>query len=147
MRENLFRGKRKDNGEWVYGDLSLYSEPGEIEIAYPTMVEDEEFNLHETFDYAAVDWVTVGQYICVNDKNDTKIFEGDILLIHNDYNGDRNPFPALVGFAEGSFVTWGERRCGYTTFDSWNTPLVWWEVIGNIHDNPELIDMREVRGW
>ena len=121
MREILFRGKRWDNGEWVYGDL-----------------------IHDGIDYnmairgmgshsvIAVDSATVGQYTGLTDKNGKKIFEGDIVVEYG-----------LTGgiFAMGP-VAWCD------TFVSWQVVgksmysqhLAAYKVIGNIHDNLELLE-------
>ena len=125
IRSIEFRGKRQKNGEWVYGDL-LQIPKHEL---YSIMHEKE-----DTGNFI-VDKNTVGQYTGLKDKNGTKIFEGDIVrvLLHG------NPQP--VGIVE-----YGNRGiCSYTvvTEAPYSNYLLDnpedFEVIGNIHDNPELL--------
>lgn len=134
MREILFRGKRKDNGEWVYGDLIHYAcNNGDIGIDNGFLVEDE--NDIETFDVIPE---TVGQYTGLTDKNGEKVFEGDILRF--DYIGKNLGVNgiSLCEFENGKFgVKWGYHK-EFVCLDGFaNTTL---EVIGNIHDNKELLD-------
>lgn len=84
MREILFRGKRKDNGEWVYGNSVLFFK--ETTKIYGELVQWREVEVIPE---------TVGQYTGLTDKNGKKIFEGDIIA----YGDDRY----LVNFGDGYF--------------------------------------------
>ena len=130
MREILFRGQ-KPNGEWVQGDL-LHISSGCI-IYHGSQTESEikenagaaiELLIDEV---SVVKPKTVGQFTGVTDKNGVKIFEGDILLF-----GDKS-FAVewqndIVGF--GYFYT-SDRFLGCDGMNS--------EVIGNVHENTELL--------
>lgn len=127
MREILFRGKRIDNGEWVEGfyhfakwylngnftgKITYYIRPIGAQDAY--QVEPE----------------TVGQYTGLTDKNGNRIFEGDIVRK-----------PELYMNAVGVIRYGGTHfRCSckeYPDLGIWTLD----EVIGNIHDNPELLEV------
>ena len=122
MREILFRGKRKDNGEWVQGYLYRSSEKLNPFI----MLKSEKGASYE------VNADTVGQYTSLTDKNGTKIFEGDIVkygdTVHNVVFEQRNG-TAYFGLVYSTLET---LSFGYYQ------DLKQIEVIGNIYDNPEL---------
>ena len=130
MREILFRGKRTDNGEWVEGYLYI-THNGEHEIS----VYNEEVNIerwtHE------VDQSTVGQYTGLKDKNGKRIFEGDVAKVLQGKYKDI----AYVGFENGAFMLYPktgniyERTLWEYWYNDWDV-----EVIGNITDNPELLE-------
>lgn len=131
MREILFRGKRVDNGEWVEGGLLYDSEQNESYIA--EHFEDKAAYIRE------VDAETVGQYTGLTDKNGTKIFEGDIVT-----TDIKRPY-LIVEFRNGCFMF----NCNDGGEDYYDIMLPickeplnkyeYGEVIGNIHDNPELL--------
>ena len=132
MREILFRGKRVDNGEWVYGYY--------CRCCYTDKEKDHIIPHYASVLYALeVIPETVGQYTGITDKNGTKIFEGD--LVSTDI---ARPF-LIVEFRDGCFMF----NCndGDTDYydimlpilDESQTVYKYGEVIGNIHDNYESI--------
>lgn len=128
MREILFRGKLTDDSKWVYGCLldKIY---GAVPAIMSEQSVDDAFNLE--FEYNHVKEKTVGQYTGMKDKNGKQIFEGDILKF-----SDCGIYPV---WWDADFFTFGS--CWFSDFD----PLYKYdrnkiEVIGNIHDNPELLE-------
>lgn len=134
MREILFRGKRLDNGEWVYGAYC----PKNSDTPFGPMVERPSIiKLDKPYDgyWFDVDSNTVGQYTGLTDKNGEKIFEGDILEHHVQSN-------IIVCRGEVFWETkngrWALRlNTMNPCFYMHNPKAV--EVIGNIHDNPDLL--------
>lgn len=126
MREILFRGKT-DKGEWVQG--------------VPFFEEDRCYIIEDLFlcdeyactgaDNSSVIPETVGQYTGLTDKNGTKIFEGDIVQsIELELKG-------IIVFDEHCRFMIKEVPTGATYLISYNCDEI--KVIGNIHDNPELL--------
>lgn len=123
MREVLFRGKRVDNGEWVYGFLTCMNY---IDVFTQKVCYDGEEELkYCTVEHCQVDAHTVGQYTGLTDKNGKKIFEGDIVESPHGTRG---------------VVEWHRETCAFLVNigDDWQTmddcP---YEVIGNKYDNKE----------
>lgn len=134
MREILFRGKRKDNGEWIEGSLldfreNTYIIPHDSEYCYD-YVENFAFDV----EYFEVIPETVGQYTGMTDKNGVKIFEGDIVE-HTTFHNEK----IRTGFVEYSerYGAFFIRGSGYS--DNQMYAFCNFEVINNIHDNPELL--------
>lgn len=132
-REILFRGKRMDNGEWTYGYYcpKPYSHfPCEATI-FPSETIDRDWHGER------VDPDTVGQFIGLCDKNGVRIFEGDIVrygdTIHSVVFEQRNG-TAYFGLIYSPFET--------LPFGHYQD-LKQIEVLGNIHDNPELLEVGE----
>ena len=123
MRDIIFRGKREDNGEWIT-ESETYIKDGD-----GTWLSDE------SHDVVKVIPETVGEFTGVTDKNDRKIFERDIVK-----RGDRIWIIEYgVKYAQFVMKTFTERGVFWTrSFDL--IPSEWCEVIGNIHDNPELLE-------
>lgn len=123
MRDILFRGKRLDNGEWVYGNLFLSDTDGGAYILAGSRIVTIEWE---------VDPSTVGQYTGLNDKNGERIFEGDVLTV----DGEDGFFALEFQENTAMFVMDGDAI--RASFNIFGTDEV--EVMGNIHDNQELLE-------
>lgn len=80
MREILFKGKKKDNGEWIEGYLMDGGMPGEKRIFIGKLVIGKWTVTADEFD--EVDPDTICEYTGLTDKNGKKIWENDILMCH-----------------------------------------------------------------
>ena len=136
MREILFRGKRPGNGEWAHGFLvKMFG-------AYHIIDKDDENTAYEVIPE------TVGQYTGLKDKNGNRIFEGDILHIAKIADGLGGYYQPPLDYPVNVVVKWDlcawiwETLCEDKRYISF--PDAWChyecEVIGNITDNPELLD-------
>ena len=140
MREILFRGKRLDNGEWVYGAVANFrSIANEIYTAIMPKVDDE----NSMMELKSVDPSTFGQYTGLKDKNGKRVFEGDILHIAKIADGLGGYYNPPLDYPVNVVVKWDlcawmwETLCEDKRYISF--PDAWChyecEVIGNIHDN------------
>lgn len=122
-RETPFRGKRLNNGEWVYGSY-WYSHRSNT---YQHFVFDDG-NV-----WVGVEPDTVGQFTGLTDKNGVKIFDGDVI----EYTDGCNDWLGAVKYAsdDAQFVA---RFIGGDVESFDNLYIGDCEVIGNIYDNPEL---------
>jgi uncharacterized phage protein (TIGR01671 family) len=135
MREVLFRGKRKDNGEWVVGgtiikfnnegDGDLFFMPQINEKCIATHDDNNNIIMFENCTFYEIIPETVEQYTGLTDKNGKKIFEGDIVKYEGYvYQCKWNEYNYEYVFDDGE----GDFGIGYTS------PYEL-EIIGNIHDN------------
>ena len=139
MRENLFRGKRRDNGEWVYGSLFVGFKKSYI---CPEAIAMYNFDGALCLGgFVEVSPESVGQYTGLKDKHGKMIWEGDILGSRYD-----NLYPDDVAI---EVVKWF--RNGWYIQQENNLPdalceygvLPYSEVIGNVHDNKSLLNNQE----
>lgn len=144
MREILFRGKTKHGGEWVYGGVCC--------SAGNTIIVSFSERILTTIEGKRVLPETVGQYTGLTDKNGKKIFEGDIVRIAYWFGWDDEQ-EKVVPEEEYISKIYSIDGCPFCVdlihCDGDMTPIAWldWsyddaeiEVVGNIHDNPELLE-------
>lgn len=123
-RQIRFRGKRLDNGEWVYGDLLQPLVDVEV-VGAAIFVNGRTVN--GRFD---VDPATVGQDTDFVDKNKEEIYEGDII---------KGACDAVGGVIFGEYG-WSVDYGGGDVWSLRGELETGMEIIGNIHDNPDLLD-------
>ena len=151
-----YRGKRKDNGEWVEGYLLEQNTPEYhcyIVISFKAEQDNRHTEILECDIYEVIP-ETVGQYTDLTDKSGTKIFEGDIVkFIHKGKIKSSDDYPFAVQYGEpysrnykikyvNTFTNYGLRfingsihfPCKQSTLSMYDC-----EIIGNLHDNPELL--------
>lgn len=112
MREILFRGKRKDDKQWVFGDL-----------------EHNGNRVPKWVDGQVIDQSTIGQFTGLTDKNGQKVFEGDMVVSYD-----------LFGSVDAcGIVNWNDLFCAWHIGKNsmYGNRIATYEVIGNIHDSHE----------
>lgn len=151
MREILFRGQIRKNGEkirnfrgdpmpgkWLYGGICQGD--GDFSIIYGS--EDQTGKPVEKWPVYSD---TVGQYTGLYDRNNNRIFEGDILESRKSENPE-DWRRWVVEFSDGSFIFRTKKGSRKPHRDSWdllcedNVIFYGLDIIGNIYDNPELLE-------
>ena len=130
MREILFRGKHKFSGKWVEGWFVGKSRKAPYKPPLrnkPQIITVEDLLCFEVFPE------TVGQYTGLTDRNGKKIFEGDIVNYTEEIETKSKGKETLKGIYKVEF-----EYCGFSPLDCLACNHL--EIIGNIHDNPELIN-------
>ena len=150
MRDILFRGKRKENGEWVYGNYAVTDNNGKQQYF---IFQNKAFEFE-------VDPETVGQFTGLTDKNGKKIFEGDIVKTQpfsDKPYSSKAKYKRHIGVVEYRIrhfknhfyrqdyeARWIVTIIDYGKFTCYNwNEFFKCEIIGNIHDNPELLEVKE----
>lgn len=142
MREILFRGKRVDNGAWAFGYF-IEDKWGDDNgnTIYAILQDRVAPDIAELWTPVRVIPETVGQYIGLEDKNGVKIFEGDILTF---VKGATRPFRVTWdGICWKMFLLDDGRRIKYAYEIDEIDYMRRSEIIGNIHDNPELLEVNK----
>lgn len=128
MKDIKFRGKRFYNNKWIYGNLFI-DKDGERYILENDYLEQDGHHLVCNSDTPVFMMEeTVGQYTGLKDCNGKEIFEGDIVKYSTD---DKN-------YA----VYYNELTAQFTTTDRWLWGYDDIEIVGNIHDDPELLQSK-----
>lgn len=132
MRDILFRGKRTDNGEWVKGGIvhqtNFYGDPWDAWFIIDGEDGPKDFDIGSEY---RVDPDTVGQFSGHTDRNGKPVFEGDIVKWKRGI---------VVSTVQVSY--WGRWVLRYrdTVYrELYGIDASELEVIGNVHDNPELL--------
>lgn len=161
MREILFKAKRIDNSEWVYGYYLCDGITGKVYIhdSGNSVNESDKVGYDGYLQFVAyeIDPETICQYTGLIDKNGKKIWENDLLRYSYDYPG--SPWLKVKGLSDKDIkysigaVFWSDWRgawavCGGGTNRCINQDVFTYsrnpnrvEVIGNIFDNPDLLEV------
>lgn len=157
-REILFRGKRVDNGEWAEGYYYESRMSGCFILVSKLKARKKDgVIIGDSFDVYEVIPETVGQYTGLTDKNGKKIFEGDIAKYNTIAANERTVY-GIIKYRSTYEQYRSHNPCGYiidwqknnSTGRTLREDLPFWcdsmsnmEVIGNIHANPELLEVQE----
>lgn len=153
MREIELRGKSLVTNNWVYGNY-IIDKWGDSnnEIIYGILQDRTAPDYLKNWIPVRVNPNTVGQYTGLKDKNDKKVFEGDVIRMHYFFD---NYDPSSLGAFEDEAEIIGIVKCelldGFyvETVDDHSICYLQWveepveelEVLGNIYDNPELLEV------
>ena len=137
MREILFKAERIDNGEWVEGYYTEYN--GKTFIGINISIYSDIF---EVFYIPLIRWFevdpkTICQFTGLCDKNGKKIWENDILMAHLDESYPEDATYETVEWNVAGWVGHETGSIGRQYLDKFD--LEHYEVVGNIFDNPELL--------
>lgn len=133
-REILFRGKRVGNGEWTEGLYSIGTICSKGDFYLAPVIRKKPQKRFDT-DWDEVIPETVGQYTGLTDKNGVRIFEGDILS----ENGEH-----FIVVYDNKWAKFKLQYIHAIQYPEWNRGILM-KVIGNVHDNPELLKGEELK--
>lgn len=132
MREILFRGKRKDYGKWIEG-YYLHQNKRRFVNETHYIVSVDGF-------YHSIDPSTVCQFTGLYDKKGRKIFEGDIVEGNSEYFTYTHPYGKVVYDGGQYLISFDDVLEDIECLGAWTNDV---EIIGNIYDNPELLEVKK----
>ena len=144
-REILFRGKRKDNGEWVEGCYLETQMSGVYIINTKAQAKGKmpgKVTIGDKIIHHEVDPATVGQFTGLKDKNGREIYEGDI--VRGCFIGKKISYEIVYSTDAcfyGQSLPYNNLPQGGRQTVGLNNISDWAEIIGNVHDNPELLEV------
>lgn len=142
-REIRFRGKRADNGEWVYGDLLHVGGDN------PRIIEDADNFDDSLYDLTgeSVKPDTIGQYTGLKDKDGKEIYEGDIVEFTkiDAVTLKRITTIGYVSFEDGLYSVCNGFHPMFASLFATLIECTFCYVIGNIHDNPSCVNVYWMR--
>ena len=135
----ICKAKRKDNGEWVTG---YYVFQRKCSGVFGQMISELDFDRHLIIDLRGNSHEVIPKTVCrctgLKDKNGKLIFEGDVVNALLDFG---MPIKSVCGFRDGSFGLLAKQH-GVEHFHPFTSLCnITYEVIGNIYDNPELLEV------
>lgn len=133
MRNIKFRGKKKSDGKWLFGDL-IHDNIGGCYI-YP-------INCENLYKKNAVNSETIGQFTELYDKNGNEIYEGDIVDV---WSAGSNMPNGIIKWSKytGSFFIGDKQRSRCWQLSGDNEDKETLIIVGNIYDNPELLNYKK----
>jgi hypothetical protein len=136
MREILFRGKRKDNGAWETGGILVPEPPYVYGKEGTAIIYNPPSGLT-----SVVLLETIGQFTGILDKNGVKIFEGDIVdIVYRRGRIDKAEWGRhVIEYLDYGFMQ-RELNNPDAIDEDMSLPVEYYEVVGNIHDNPEMLE-------
>lgn len=129
-REILFRGKLSHSGVWVEGNLIKDRNGNKYIIPFNVFEPDGHHLIIDSDEAWRVDSETVGQFTGMTDKKGKKLFEGDVYSM-----GEKNILYVVI-FDKSQFIGKQVRNRSLAGLEYWKSDI---EIVGNIHDNPELL--------